>query len=136
MNKSIIVIILIIGIAALGWIIIEDNAFETNTSLPTQVYVEFKEINLGKLKQNEPCLAIYQLTNIGANPLIIQHVEANCGCTKPEWPKKPIKPAKSAEIKVTYDAEYPGRFIKQIKVYCNTTEGVIELRILGEVSNR
>ncbi|PCH68235.1 MAG: hypothetical protein COC06_09895 [Bacteroidales bacterium] len=38
-----------------------------------------------------------------------------------------------AEIKISYDVKYPGRFYKTIKVFSNTQRGIFVLKIKGEV---
>jgi hypothetical protein len=100
----------------------------------TQVHVENKSINTGKLKQNVPKVVVFKFENSGANSLLIQNVETSCGCTVPEWTKKPIKPGKSGEIKVTYDAKYPGNFHKTITVFANVENSPLQLSISGEVA--
>ena len=88
---------------------------------------------MGKLKQGKPEKVYFHLKNTGEFPLLIKHIEASCGCTKPEWPKYPIKSGKIGKIKVTYDAKYPGLFVKSIKVFCNTKKGMVELKVGGVV---
>ena len=61
------------------------------------------------------------------------NVVPSCGCTTPEWPRHPIKPGKTGEIKVTYDAQHTGRFIKTIRVEGNVAGGYITLSIKGQV---
>jgi len=136
-NKVITLLIIALTIAISGWLIM-DTVTETDyeSALPTTVKVEQTEIDMGILQQGKPQTVIFKLKNTGNHPLFIKHVESSCGCTVPEWTKKPVKPGNAAEIKVTYDAKYPGRFIKQIKVFCNTDKGVEELRIMGAVGSR
>ena len=126
-------ITLIIGLAT--WMIIDTMQPDYETASPTTISVDKTEINMGVLTQGNPQTVTFKLTNTGESPLFIKHVESSCGCTVPEWTKKPVKPGSTVEIKVTYDAEYPGRFIKQIRVLCNAGNGVVELRIKGEVSS-
>ena len=52
----------------------------------------------------------------------------------PVWPKEIIEPNESGEIKIVYDAKYPGRFNKTITVVYNGKDSAIELTIKGEVS--
>ena len=67
-------------------------------------------------------------------PLVITRVIASCGCTTPEWPKEPVAPGKSAEIKVTFDpANRPGPFTKTISIYSNGKTGSFIMNIRGEV---
>ncbi len=135
-NKGITLITITIAVVFTGWLIM-DTVTESDykSALPTTINVEQTEIDMGTLQQGKPQTVIFKLKNTGNHPLFIKHVESSCGCTVPEWTKKPVNPGNAAEIKVTYDAEYPGRFIKQIKVFCNTDKGIVELRIFGEVDS-
>ncbi len=90
---------------------------------------------MGELKQGHPQSASFEFQNVGKNPLVIQHVEASCGGTEPQWPKKLVKPGEEAEITVTYDGRLPGRFFKSIQVFGNIEENRVELLITGEVVN-
>jgi hypothetical protein len=75
----------------------------------------------------------FAFTNPGKKPLIIEDATAECGCTKPEYPQKPIMPGKTGIIKVTYDAKEKGVFTKKVTVkLVNEPESKI-LTISGEV---
>ncbi len=118
-----------------GWLMFgngSESVLLTSTS-PTQISFEKSEIDMGELKQGKPQSASFRFKNVGENPLVIQHVEASCGCTEPQWPNKPVKPGEEAEITVTYDAKLPGRFFKSIQVFGNIEENRVELMIMGEV---
>lgn len=133
-NKIATLLVIAITLGISGWLIMDTTGinYETDSKF-TQILFEKTEIDMGTLQQGKPQTVAFKFTNTGEYPLFIKHVETSCGCTEPEWPKKPVKPGRTAEVKVTYDAEHPGRFIKQIKVFCNTEKGVVELRIFGEV---
>lgn len=80
---------------------------------------------------------VFKLTNEGDSPLIITNAQASCGCTSPQYSKKPIRPGESSEIKVTYHAKgRPGPFDKSVYVYSNdkSSERVM-LTITGNVIN-
>ena len=128
---TLLAITMILGLS--GWLIM--GAVETgyDATLPTTISVVQPDIDMGGLRQGKPQTVTFKLTNTGEQALFIRNVESSCGCTVPEWTKKPVKPGDTAEVNVTYDAEYPGRFIKQVKVFCNTESGVVELRIYGTV---
>lgn len=78
---------------------------------------------------------VFKFTNEGDTPLIITRAQASCGCTSPEFTKKPVRPGESGEVKVTYHAKgRPGPFDKSVYVYSNDkkTERVM-LSITGNV---
>lgn len=59
--------------------------------------------------------------NSGDKPLVILNAKAECGCTAVEYPKQPIMPGESGEIKVGYNPfGRPGAFKKEIKVQTNS----------------
>lgn len=73
--------------------------------------------------------------NTGDAPLVIISVTTSCGCTKPDYPKRPVAPGDSAAIKVAYNPKgRPGEFSKVIKVTTNDpSHEVVKLRITGVV---
>ena len=83
------------------------------------------------LKNKTSCS--YEFSNPGKTPLLISDVKTSCGCTVPEWPKKPILPGAKGLIKVNYDATFPGVFHKTISVFYNGPDSPIELEIKGKV---
>lgn len=87
----------------------------------------------GNIPQNVPAEVRFKFKNIGAAPLIISNAEGSCGCTVPEWPKEPIGPGKTGEIKVIYDAKKVGAFQKSVTITSNDPNSPAELRIKGEV---
>lgn len=45
----------------------------------------------------------FDFENAGSANLIIYEAKADCGCTRPDYPKAPIAPGKQGKIKVTYN---------------------------------
>ena len=76
----------------------------------------------------------FTFINEGSEPLKITDARAECGCTKPEFPKEEIKPGESGVIKVTYNPlGRPGGFTKVVTVRCTGNPGKINLKIRGTV---
>ncbi|HSC53531.1 MAG TPA: DUF1573 domain-containing protein [Phnomibacter sp.] len=89
--------------------------------------------SFGKIAKEKPVTVEFVFSNPGTKPLIIADATAECGCTKPEFPKKPVMPGQKGTIKVTYDAKEPGVFTKKVTVtLVNVSETKI-LTIQGEV---
>ncbi len=81
-----------------------------------------------------PVSCTFEFTNTGDKPLLIINASASCGCTRPEFPTKPIKPGKKGKIKVTFSPiGRAGAFKKTIKVKTNSKERVSTLHIEGTV---
>ena len=75
----------------------------------------------------------FVFVNKGAKPLILNGVSASCGCTSPEWTKSPVLPGEKGSIKVKYDTETLGSFIKSVTVSSNAVNSVVTLIIRGNV---
>jgi len=100
-----------------------------------EIQFEKMDHSFGKIKEEDgPANYNFKFTNTGKIPLIIQVVNASCGCTTPEWSKEPILPGKTGFIKVSYNPEQrPGVFNKSITVNANVPNSARVLTISGEV---
>ena len=94
-----------------------------------------KSYDFGTIKEaNGPVACTFEFTNTGDKPLLIIDATASCGCTKPEYPSKPIKPGKKGKIKVTFSPiGRAGAFRKTVKVYTNGQDRRINLTIEGSI---
>lgn len=63
----------------------------------------------------------YRFTNTGTAPLVIINVSnGGCGCTRPEFPKKPIAPGESGTITIHFNpATFRGEIKRQVTVKTN-----------------
>lgn len=77
----------------------------------------------------------FEFTNAGDAPLAIISATASCGCTRPAFPKEPVKPGKKGVIKVTFLPDgRPGEFNKDIKIRTNAKgQKKVVLKITGVV---
>lgn len=77
--------------------------------------------DFGNIKEaNGPVTATFTFKNTGDGQLAITSAKATCGCTYPEYPKKPVLPGESGKITVTYNPMgRPGEFLKEVTVKTN-----------------
>ncbi len=74
----------------------------------------------------------FEFKNNSKEPIVIDRVQASCGCTTPSYSKEPILPGKAGTIKASYNTQgRPGPFTKSITAYTN--QGVKVLTIKGAV---
>ena len=95
-----------------------------------------KSYNFGNLKENAgPVSHEFIFVNDGNDNLNVHDATAQCGCTKPEYPKNPIAPGKSGKIKVTFNpiGQPLGAFEKVVTVRTNAKGGKVRLKIFGNI---
>jgi|UniRef100_UPI0040472956 hypothetical protein len=109
------------------------NQVQAQETVPV---ISFKEnsIDFGDIVQGQKVEHTFVLTNTGKQPLIISNVAATCGCTVPSWPKEPVAPGKSAEIKVSFNST--GKVGKQnsvVRIYSNASEPIEKVSLISNV---
>jgi hypothetical protein len=99
-----------------------------------QITFEEAEYNFGDINQGKKVEKIFQFTNTGNLPLIIDNVLTTCGCTVPEWPKEPIAPKETGQIKVVFDSTAKiGRQNKVVTIRSNSKDGDARIRVSAMV---
>lgn len=98
---------------------------------------EFKNgtYDFGKVNESVGSVShTFTFKNVGSSPLIVQRVQAACGCTVAEYPKEPIMPGAEGNIKVTFRTTGNiGAFNKSLTVFSNVPDEVYVLHLKGEV---
>lgn len=91
--------------------------------------------DFGTIKESKGAVKhTFEFKNIGNKPLIIIDAVASCGCTKPSFTAKPIKPGKKGKVEVTFNPTgRAGTFRKTIKVRTNCPDKVSTLTITGSI---
>ena len=92
-----------------------------------------ESIDLGKVKQDNPVTGLFEITNIGKEPLLIEQANPTCGCTISDYTKEPIAPGKTGTIKATYNAKNVGMFEKHLTVKFAGIDELKSITIKGEV---
>ena len=92
--------------------------------------------DFGTFSESSPKVTcVFKFTNTGDKLLVIHQAIASCGCTVPQYPKKPIKPGEGGEIIVTYDGagKFPGHFKKSITLRTNAKQEIVRLYVEGDM---
>lgn len=113
-------------------------SFAQATADKKQAEIKFEKTvhNFGKFSESAPKVScVFEFTNVGTLPLVINQAIASCGCTVPEYPKAPIKPGEKGQIKVTYNGagKFPGHFKKSITVRTNGAVEMTRLYVEGDM---
>lgn len=100
----------------------------------TEIKFENELYDFGEITQGEKVKFTYQFTNVGESDLVISSAKGSCGCTVPDWPRKPIAPGESAEIRVVFNSEGKnGKQHKKVSVIANTQPSTTVVALTGNV---
>ena len=90
---------------------------------------DFKDVKKGESVEH-----VYEVTNMGENPLIISQVKPGCGCTAPDYTREPIMPGQKGKITLKFDSSnFEGLQNKQAEVYANVEKAPIVLTFSANV---
>ncbi len=101
-----------------------------------QLIIENARQSFGKInkKELETIKLYFPLRNYGEKPIVINRVDASCGCITTELSSKTIMPNKSQTLIVTIDTKYKkGVFNKSLFVRSTAINNLEIIRIKGEI---
>lgn len=112
-----------------------DNAQAAPTGPTTTITFDESEYNFGTIDAGEVVEHTYTFTNTGSEPLVISNAKGSCGCTVPDWPKEPVMPGATGEIRVKFDSKGKNKAQKKkVTITANTEPAQTFLYISGEVN--
>lgn len=86
-------------------------------------WIDSVNTDLGKLTEGQVVEVSWRFKNTGDKPLVVQDVQAGCGCTVADRPKEPIAPGGEGVIKAKFDSKNQGpKFSKTVTVKANTKD--------------
>jgi hypothetical protein len=110
-----------------------EDGGEQNAKLPEMTFEE-ELYDFGTITEGESVHITYEFTNTGDADLVISSARGSCGCTVPDWPKKPIRPGEKGVIKVVFNsAGKSGPQHKQVNISANTQPEQNQVALKGEV---
>lgn len=95
--------------------------------------IQKTEIDCGKTGFNMPVTAEFELRNKGMRKLKIESVEVSCGCLEAQYPNDEISAGAKFTLKLTYNAEQLGHFVKTARIVSNGTKKPVTLTMKGLV---
>ncbi len=99
-----------------------------------KLVIEDTTFTFEPIREGDQAEHIFSLRNEGNAPLRITEVRPACGCTTPEWTRKPVAPGETGSIKATFDSKgRPGPFRKSILVLTDGEPEQLTLYIQGQV---
>ncbi len=128
MKNKIMNIVCLLLLASVSAVFAQESA-KPEMKFDQEVY-EFGDINQGDVVNHT-----FKFENSGKAPLLISNVSTTCGCTVPDWPRTPIAPGETGEIKVVFNSSGKlGTQNKVITIYANTEKGLAYVTLKGNVT--
>jgi hypothetical protein len=105
----------------------------TDTGHVKIIFREY-EHNFGKVPEGEKVGYVFEFENRGTADLVIASAITTCGCTVPEYDKKPVHPGGTGKLEVVFNTSGKnGMQTKTITVRSNADTPVVLLKITAEV---
>ncbi|AZQ64195.1 DUF1573 domain-containing protein [Flammeovirga pectinis] len=96
---------------------------------------EEKEFNFGEITEGDKVTHVFNYTNQGEVPLTITNVRTTCGCTAPDWDRKPLAPGETAKLTVTFNSAHKkGTQVKRVTIQANVEDGMDVVTIRAKVN--
>jgi hypothetical protein len=93
---------------------------------------DFGEVDEGAVVKH-----VFEFTNTGKVPLVINNAHSTCGCTIPHWPKEAVDPGQSAKISVEFDTKAKSDFQeKPVIITANTYPNTTKVYLKGFVRRK
>lgn len=92
--------------------------------------------DFGTIIEGEMVVCYFDYGNSGESELIINSVDATCGCTTPDWSKEPLQPGEKESLKIIFDASgRSGQQRKVVTVRSNASNSIVQLTIKANVNS-
>ena len=115
----------------------EDGVYNELTEDPNkQSIMSFSSSShdFGTIIEGEMVVCYFDYENAGEKDLVINSVEATCGCTTPDWSSEPLKPGEKESLKIVFDASgRSGQQRKVVTVSSNASNPIIKLTVKANV---
>ena len=110
----------------------QNTAVQSNLAKEDRLKLTETQFDFGKIAQGKPVTHVFEVTNTGKESLVLENVQASCGCTTPQWSKEPILPGATQQITVGYNAASEGIFEKSITIFYDKGQ-MKSIQIKGQV---
>jgi hypothetical protein len=147
MNKGLINNVLLIAIAVLAVFAAGCNSSgnsDARKSLTAEsdtgkaiITFSTMEHNFGVVTEGEKVAHLFSFTNTGTSALLLSSAATSCGCTVPEFSRKPVAPGQKGSLEVIFNSAGTDGFqTKTITVQSNASNPVVILAIRAEVKSK
>ena len=92
------------------------------------------EHDFGQVSRGDTVTTVFRV-KAGDGPVVLLSASTDCGCTRAEFPKRPLRPGDTAQVKVVFAAKDKGNFYKTVRLHLHAggREQAVELKVRGTV---
>ena len=132
--RKYILVFLVIGLISCKSGVEKKMIIESQNEGPAQIEFAELEHDFGRVSEGERVGWYFSYENIGGSDLVIKNVHATCGCTVPQFSKKPLPPGKKDNLQVIFDSSGKmGKEIKSISIESNAQNNKVKIKLFIEV---
>jgi len=98
------------------------------TAIGADITLQWDERDFGEIWDFESVTTTFPFTNTGTKTLVLNRLQAGCGCTVPVADKTVLKPGESGTITVTYNPSgKSGKEDKKISIFSNSVNSPVKV---------
>jgi hypothetical protein len=97
----------------------KEKALSDSANYTSIEWLDPKTKDLGELVKDQTIEISFRYKNSGTKNLVFENVWAQCGCTIPEKPEKPLAPGEEAVLKAKFNGTGSGVISKAIYIKAN-----------------
>ena len=74
------------------------------------------EHDFGQVSRGDTVSTVFKV-KAGDGPVVLLSATTDCGCTRAEFPKRPLRPGDTTQVKVVFAARDKGNFYKTVRLH-------------------
>ena len=110
-----------------------DYDMQAMNALPTTIRFERDTLQLGTIRYGEKRKVTFRFTNTGQTPSCSATSVHHADVPGPNGKTSGCPKGETGEIKITFDPNSLGHFLKNIDIVCNIDSGIMKLKLCGNV---
>lgn len=117
-----------------GWAAAQERTTKQAGTDSAGFTLDRTEHDFGQVTQGDTVTTVFKV-KAGDGPVVLLSATTDCGCTRAEFPKRPLRPGDTAQVKVIFAAKDKGNFYKTVRLHLHAggRDRTAEVRVRGTV---
>lgn len=98
-----------------GWAAVLERTPKQEGTDSAGFTLECTEHDFGQVALGDTVSTVFRV-KAGDGPVVLLSATTDCGCTRAEFPKRPLRPGDTAQVKVVFAAKDKGNFRKTVRL--------------------